>query len=52
MESVVALFLLLVWAGMPKTSFRKNSDSPVQLVDVLFQFLFMFEQFQGAAVAD
>jgi hypothetical protein len=21
-------FLLLAWAGMPKTSFRKNSDSP------------------------
>jgi hypothetical protein len=24
-------FLLLAWAGMPKTSFRKNSDSPPQL---------------------
>ena len=23
-------FLLLAWAGMPKTSFRKNSDSPHQ----------------------
>ena len=23
-------FLLLAWAGMPKTSFRKNSDSPRQ----------------------
>jgi hypothetical protein len=22
-------FLLLAWAGMPKTSFRKNSDSPL-----------------------
>jgi hypothetical protein len=25
-------FLLLAWAGMPKTSFRKNSDSPPGLV--------------------
>jgi hypothetical protein len=24
-------FLLLAWAGMPKTSFRKNSDSPLCL---------------------
>ena len=24
-------FLPLAWAGMPKTSFRKNSDSPLQL---------------------
>jgi IS30 family transposase len=24
-------FLLLAWAGMPKTSFRKNSDSPQRL---------------------
>jgi hypothetical protein len=23
-------FLPLAWAGMPKTSFRKNSDSPLQ----------------------
>jgi hypothetical protein len=23
-------FLLLAWAGMPKTSFRKNSDSPLK----------------------
>ena len=22
-------FLPLAWAGMPKTSFRKNSDSPI-----------------------
>ncbi|WP_221902230.1 hypothetical protein [Bathymodiolus platifrons methanotrophic gill symbiont] len=21
--------MLLAWAGMPKTSFRKNSDSPI-----------------------
>jgi hypothetical protein len=26
-------FLLLAWAGMPKTSFRKNSDSPQPLCD-------------------
>jgi hypothetical protein len=25
-------FLPLAWAGMPKTSFRKNSDSPQMLV--------------------
>jgi hypothetical protein len=24
-------FLLLAWAGMPKTSFRKNSDSPLRV---------------------
>jgi hypothetical protein len=24
-------FLLLAWAGMPKTSFRKNSDSPPRI---------------------
>jgi hypothetical protein len=24
-------FLLFAWAGMPKTSFRKNSDSPLYL---------------------
>jgi outer membrane receptor protein involved in Fe transport len=29
-------FLPLAWAGMPKTSFRKNSDSPNPLVK--FQF--------------
>jgi hypothetical protein len=23
-------FLPLAWAGMPKTSFRKNSDSPLE----------------------
>jgi hypothetical protein len=23
-------FLLLAWAGLPKTSFRKNSDSPLK----------------------
>jgi hypothetical protein len=23
-------FLPLAWAGMPKTSFRKNSDSPLK----------------------
>ncbi|HIG65457.1 MAG TPA: hypothetical protein EYQ43_07880 [Methyloprofundus sp.] len=28
-------FLPLAWAGMPKTSFRKNSDSPLN--DVLLQ---------------
>jgi hypothetical protein len=25
-------FLLLAWAGMPKTSFRKNSDSPLVIL--------------------
>ncbi|MEO1884029.1 MAG: hypothetical protein ABGX71_10765 [Methyloprofundus sp.] len=25
-------FLPLAWAGMPKTSFRKNSDSPSSLI--------------------
>jgi hypothetical protein len=25
-------FLPLAWAGMPKTSFRKNSDSPLFFV--------------------
>jgi hypothetical protein len=25
-------FLPLAWAGMPKTSFRKNSDSPLYLL--------------------
>jgi len=25
-------FLPLAWAGMPKTSFRKNSDSPQLLI--------------------
>jgi hypothetical protein len=25
-------FLPLAWAGMPKTSFRKNSDSPLRLI--------------------
>ena len=30
-------FLPLAWAGMPKTSFRKNSDSPNPLVK--FQFV-------------
>ncbi|TXL16500.1 hypothetical protein BMR04_09825 [Methylococcaceae bacterium HT3] len=27
--------MLLAWAGMPKTSFRKNSDSPNTLATVL-----------------
>jgi hypothetical protein len=27
-------FLPLAWAGMPKTSFRKNSDSPLSFIDV------------------
>ncbi len=26
-------FLPLAWAGMPKTSFRKNSDSPKNIFD-------------------
>jgi len=28
-------FLPLAWAGMPKTSFRKNSDSPLHM-DVMY----------------
>nr|WP_087871177.1 hypothetical protein [Bathymodiolus platifrons methanotrophic gill symbiont] len=30
-------FLPLAWAGMPKTSFRKNSDSPQELGRCLFE---------------
>jgi hypothetical protein len=29
-------FLLLAWAGMPKTSFRKNSDSPLFLLWTIY----------------
>jgi hypothetical protein len=32
-------FLLLAWAGMPKTSFRKNSDSPLFALDLAPQHL-------------
>jgi hypothetical protein len=28
-------FLPLAWAGMPKTSFRKNSDSPPMLISFI-----------------
>jgi hypothetical protein len=32
--------LLLAWAGMPKTSFRKNSDSPLLFtIDINRRFI-------------
>ncbi|MGZ8214641.1 MAG: hypothetical protein ACXWTP_09095 [Methylosarcina sp.] len=31
-------FLPLAWAGMPKTSFRKNSDSPIDFYGRLVSF--------------
>ena len=36
-------FLPLAWAGMPKTSFRKNSDSPFG-VPILLERLINFEE--------
>jgi hypothetical protein len=30
-------FLPLAWVGMPKTSFRKNSDSPIPAVSLIYQ---------------
>jgi hypothetical protein len=35
-------FLPLAWAGMPKTSFRKNSDSPQ---DVILYAVFFYVRY-------
>ncbi|MEO1883029.1 MAG: hypothetical protein ABGX71_05495 [Methyloprofundus sp.] len=32
-------FLPLAWAGIPKTSFRKNSDSPLTPLCLFLQFI-------------
>jgi hypothetical protein len=38
-------FLLLAWAGMPKTNFRKNSDSPLY-------YLYTYEQDRHSSTQD